>query len=95
MPRLKHHAGSSLPVRRIAQDKAVFGGVGGEPLVGAGCIKAGITGRVVRTEDIRRIAGAVIIAFRRRLDICRKAGGFFLGFALFQILLLLDRKSVV
>ena len=31
-----------------------------------------ITGRVVRTEDIRRIAGAVIIAFRRRLDICRK-----------------------
>ena len=31
----------------------------------------------------------MIIAFRRRLDICRKAGGFFLGFALFQILLLL------
>ena len=89
MPRLEHHTGRGLPVFRVAQDEAVFRGISGQPLVGAGRIKAVITGRVVRTEDIRRIAGAVIIAFRRRLDICRKAGGFFLGFALFQILLLL------
>ena len=31
----------------------------------------------------------MLIAFRRQLDVCRQAGGFLLGLALFQILLLL------
>lgn len=61
MPRLEHHPGDGLPVLRVAQDKAVLGGVGREPLVGAGIGKAGVLGSVVRAEDVGRIAGAVLV----------------------------------
>ena len=56
VPRLKHDAGGGLPVLRVAQDKAVFRRVGRKPLVGAGLGKTGILLRVVRAEDIRRVA---------------------------------------
>ena len=61
VPWLEHHPGDGLPVLRVAQDKAVLGGVGREPLVGAGIGKAGVLGGVVRAEDVGRIAGAVLV----------------------------------
>ena len=50
-----------VPWLGVAQDKAVLGGVGREPLVGAGIGKAGVLGGVVRAEDVGRIAGAVLV----------------------------------